>query len=244
MKIAGKQLVMRPRLIVEVVRKLDLKALWLPDRQRILIDSDQPRLKWRWNEAHEIIHSVIEWHKDYLHGDTERTLKPLCHAQIEAEANYGAGRLLFLQQLFDEFVMNSQPSFDLVMAANKKFGNTMTSTLWRVTEALGVPALAIVSQHPHYRTPDFDRLNPCKYFIRSQSFEERFASISEIEAFEILRGYCSWRKRGPVAKEEVIIADDRGDAHVFLFEAFCHKYEMLSLISYLRPHPNTIISLS
>ena len=73
--------------------------------------------------------------------------------KLKTEANYGAGRLLFLQGLFDEFVKDSQPSFKLVMAANKKFGNTMTSTLWRVAEALAIPALAIVSQHPHYQRP-------------------------------------------------------------------------------------------
>jgi hypothetical protein len=31
------------------------KAFYLPDRKRVLIDSSQPKLKWRWNEAHEII---------------------------------------------------------------------------------------------------------------------------------------------------------------------------------------------
>lgn len=244
MKIAGKQLIMRPRLIVDVVRKLHLKALWLPDRQRILIDSDLPKLKWRWNEAHEVVHSVIEWHKDYLHGDNERTLKPLCHAHIEAEANYGAGRLLFMQQQFDDFVRSTKPSWGLVTAANKKFRNTLTSTLWRVAEAQENPALAVISQHPHYTDGSFESLNPCKYFIRSRAFEERFASLSEVEVFEILRNHCSWRKTGPIAAAEVIITDDRGDEHLFLLEAFCHKYDMLSLFSYLRPSSTVIMSMS
>lgn len=61
-------------------------------------------------------------------GDTEYTLTPGGHEQVEAEANYGAGRLLFLQGLFDEYVRGSKPSFDLVQGAKKQFGNTLTTS--------------------------------------------------------------------------------------------------------------------
>lgn len=76
MRIGLHQVVKRPLLLVDVVKKLNLKALWLPDRKRILIDSDEPLLKHRWNEAHEIGHSIIPWHEVVLHGDNRRTLKP------------------------------------------------------------------------------------------------------------------------------------------------------------------------
>ena len=33
---------------------------------------DEPKLKHRWNEAHEVGHSIIPWHKAYLHGDRAR----------------------------------------------------------------------------------------------------------------------------------------------------------------------------
>jgi hypothetical protein len=56
--IGAKQVFLRPTLILEVVRKRSLKALYLPDRKRILIDSSEPQLKWRWNEAHEIFTPV------------------------------------------------------------------------------------------------------------------------------------------------------------------------------------------
>lgn len=113
-KVAGKQVITRPALILDIVRKFDLKAFWVPDRKRIMIDEAQPELKWRWNETHEIIHSVVPWHEGVMMGDTEYSLTPDCHEQVEAEANYGAGRLLFLQGLFEEFVRGSKPSFDLV----------------------------------------------------------------------------------------------------------------------------------
>src|SRR3984885_5366085 len=51
--IGAKQVFLRPTLILDVVRKRSLKALYLPDRRRVLIDSSQPQLKWRWSETHE-----------------------------------------------------------------------------------------------------------------------------------------------------------------------------------------------
>ncbi len=234
--IAGKQIAKRPILLLDAVRKWDLKALYVPDRKRVLIDRSQHQLKWRWNEAHEVIHSVTEWHQTLLHGDNAFSLSPDCHEQLEAEANYGAGRLLFIQDQFLEFARNSVPSFRLVELASKKFGNTITSSLWRFVEALEIPALGIVSQHPHYTDAEFDSLVPCRYFIRSRFFEEQFSDLSECDCFEIIRSYCSWRKRGPLGKDEIVLRDDRGEEHLFLFEAFHNGHQLLTLMTYLKPH--------
>src|SRR5439155_5316200 len=128
--VAGKQVIQRPSLLAEVIKKFDLKALLLPDRRRILLDSSQPEIKWRWNETHEIIHSIVPWHGSLMFGDTKLTLTPSCHEQIEAESNYGAGRLLFLQNKFDEMARDTIPSIKSVQDLKKAFGNTITNTLW------------------------------------------------------------------------------------------------------------------
>src|SRR5258708_4214584 len=44
-KVAGLQLFERPTLIADVVKNLELRALYLPDRRRILIDQTIPKLK-------------------------------------------------------------------------------------------------------------------------------------------------------------------------------------------------------
>ncbi len=234
--IAGKQVARRPMLLLDAVRKWDLKALYVPDRKRILIDNSQHQLKWRWNEAHEVIHSVTEWHQELLHGDDAFSLSPDCHEQLESEANYGAGRLLFFQDEFTEFVRSCLPCFDLVQRASKRYANTLTSSLWRVVEALESPALGIVSQHPHYTDHDFDPLSPCRYFIRSRAFEQRFSCLTEADCFEMLRRYCSWGKRGPLGRKEIVLRDDGGDEHIFLFEAFHNGHQLLTLITYLKAH--------
>lgn len=50
MKVAGKQVIRRPALLWDAIKKWELKALYVPDRKRILIDSDLPTIKQRWNE--------------------------------------------------------------------------------------------------------------------------------------------------------------------------------------------------
>lgn len=236
MMIAGKQVLKRPSLLLDAVKKFKVQALWVPDRRRILIDNSLPEPKWRWNEAHEIIHSVVPWHAGAMMGDDQYSLTPGGHEQVEAEANYGAGRLLFLQGVFDEYVKSSKPTFDLVQGAKKDFGNTLTTTFWRVVESLELPALGVIGKHPHHERAEIDLAQPFRYFIRSRTFIEHFSSITEVDAFGMIKSYCSWKKRGPLGQKELILADDNGDEHVFLFETFSNTHDVLTLITYVQPH--------
>jgi len=228
LKVAGKQLVKRPSLLLDVVKKWELKALYLPDSKRILIDQDLHELKQRWGEAHEIAHDIIPWHQGLMLGDTKATLRPTCHAQVEAEANYAAGRLLFLQDQFREHV-GEQPDLEAVRKLAKAFGNSITTALWRVVECLDIPAIAAVTAHPHRPGVEFDPTKPCRYFIRSRRFEAEFGRIDEFAIFAVLGEYCENKRGGPLGSAEVILADDRGEEHVFYFETFYNRYEALTL---------------
>ena len=74
LRIAGKQVLLRPTLLIEAVRKMDIRALYIPDQKRILIDKSQPKLKHRWNEAQEIGHSVLPWHEGAMLGNDDGTV--------------------------------------------------------------------------------------------------------------------------------------------------------------------------
>jgi len=100
LRVAGRQVLARPALLADAIKKWSLRALYLPDRKRILIDRDLPEPKQRWGEAHEVGHSIIPWHEGTMLGDNKQSLTPSCHEQIENEANYAAGQLLFIQQTF------------------------------------------------------------------------------------------------------------------------------------------------
>lgn len=227
LRVGTQQVIKRPGLLLDVVRKRKLRALWVPDRRRILIDEELPPAKHRWGEAHEIGHSIIPWHETLAHGDERRTLSLTCEAQIEAEANYAAGRLLFLQDGFVERVRSSPLSFARVKDLASEYENTITSTLWRAVESMEAPTFGLVSQHPR---PDMvDNGEPLiKYWVRSRVFAQLFPRVAPTEAYHRLREFC-WGKRGPLGQGDLNLVDIAGGRWVFEVECFYNGYEALTL---------------
>jgi len=237
LKIAGKQILQRPTLLLEVVRKAKISALWIPDHKRILIDSDTPELKHRWFEGHEIGHGLAPWHQRYLFGDDAETLRHSCIETLESEANYAAGQLLFLQSRFTAEANDLPSTLEAVRKLHKSFGNTMTSTLWRFVEEAHPdrPMVGIVSQHPHRTNSEFNPELPCKYFIESPIFRERFSRVNPVELFSIIKNYSSRAKGGPLGSGEARLTDDNGDQHIYHFESFSNTHEVLTLGVYDHP---------
>ena len=240
MTMAGKQVLARPSRILDAGRKFDLRALYIPDRKKILLDKDQPKLKHRWHEAHEVGHSLLPWHNGAMMGDNEHTLIPSCHEKLEAEANFAAGRLLFLRDRFAEECLAQDPSFDALKELKQTYGNTHTTTFWRGVETWGKerPIVGLVTDHPHivHRGTDFDPNAPCKHFVQSSAFAEKFSSVRETEIFDEVVDYCKGNKGGPLGEADVVLTDDNGDQHLFHFESFSFYYQTLTLGVYQAPY--------
>jgi len=233
MKVAGLQVLKRPMILLDAVRTLSLKALYLPDQKRILLDQALPKIKHRWNEAHEIGHDIIPWHAGMMLGDNDQTLSQACQAHMENEANYAGGRLLFLGQRFAEEAHSLAPTLENVRGLGTAFDNTITSTLWRYVESARdeTPMVGVVSGHPHpaRRRQDFDPNEPCRYCVQSPSFAARFGYTSEPALFRVIQSYSQARRGGPLGEREVVLTDVNGDGHVFHFETFFNGYEALTL---------------
>jgi hypothetical protein len=226
LQLGAKQIIDRPTILIDAIRKFDLRALILPDKKRILLDKDQPPLKLRWNEAHEISHGVTPWHVAYALGDDGTTLSPQCQETIEAEANWGAGRLLFPTKVLLGLVSGVRPSLKLVDVVEKQFGNTKTSTLWRVVENSEYPAFGVIGGHPHHAPADTPVV---AHFIQSASFAEQFPNLSEAEVAAALRSVCGYTKRGPLGEGEVTFSDANGQPRALSVEIFCNGYQCLSV---------------
>ncbi len=237
LRLAGKQVLARPALIGDAVKKWDLKSLFLPDRKRILIDSTLPEAKQRWSEAHEIGHSLIWWHDGTMLGDNKQTLTPACHAHIENEANFAAGQLLFLQDRFVQDARDLASGIDAVNGLKARFGNTITTTLWRYVEQSQEPMLGAISYHPCRLPADFDPRNPLRYFVASRDFQNRFSQIEESTIFRHIQSYCVNRRGGPLGAADLALTDDNGTSHSFHFETFFNRYEALTLGVYRRQRP-------
>lgn len=235
--VAGTQILMRPSLILDAVRKFDLRALYLPDRKRILLDRAQPQLKHRWNEAPEIGHSILPWHEDLMLGDQEQTLSPGCHAQIEAEANYAAGQLLFLQSRFSNAANDYAPNLDAIRYLKGNFGNTYTTTFWRFIEDCHhqLPMLGLIGGHPQLSVDGVIGTD-IRHIIESPAYKSKFESLTIDRLNREILTYCQYRKAGPLGSNEVTIKDRRGERHIFLFETFSNTYDCLTLATYQRPH--------
>jgi uncharacterized protein DUF955 len=240
------QVARRPMLLVDAIRKWSLQALYVPDKKRIMLDETLPEKKHRWSEAHEVTHSLLPWHDDVMYGDDDLTLTQACREQIETEANFGAGRLLFLRDRFTDKARALSLSIASVHSLHWDFGNTLSSTLWRFVETVGMdrPVVGLITCHPHRsrRPVDFDPGSPCRHFIQSHAFASRFGAITESEMFRTISSYCGAQIGGPLGSKELVLTDDNGDEHLFAFETFFIRYrspaigEALTLGVYVKPH--------
>ena len=229
-RVGKKQVKARPGLILDTIKKLNLSGLWVPDSKRIFIDEDVPVPKHRWIEAHEINHGIIEWHNDYLFGDNKLTLTHDGDAAIEAEANYGAGRLLFLGERFGEEIRSKPLTFDSINSHAKSYGNTIQSTLWRTVEeyAPDRPIFGTVSVHPNHPDIGAAEFAGAPRLIRSARFRQQFASVTPGDAFLILEKHARWNRGGPVVDAEDTLIDVNGDAHEFRIEGFSNTHALLA----------------
>lgn len=227
LKVAGKQFSNRPSLLMEALKKLDLRALWFPDTKRILIDKDTPKLKHRWIEGHEISHAIIPWHEGFGFGDNAQTLSQMCDKIIEAEANYATGRMLFLGNRFSEEARDLEISFSSINRLKKVFGNTITSTLWRMVESCwpDKPIFGMISSHPKH--PSIGQSE--QQFIRSAGFRDQFNNIHPVDIQRLLKKHASFRKHGPVFDVQDVLCDQNKDKFVFKIESFSNTYDLLTI---------------
>jgi hypothetical protein len=237
LKVGAQQVIARPGLLIDAVRKFDLSALFVPDRKRILVDESVPDLKKRWYETHEISHSLIPWHADYMLGDNRMTLSQDCHHRIEAEANYGAGRLLFPDEAFRQYRRASTMTLEHVRAIAKHFGNTITSTLWRCVEQSDEVTFATIGEHPRHPRADKPQI---EYFVRSKTFEEQFPNVTDADVWTWKQTYCRYNLTGPLGATELLVRDANQLPHTFFAETFSIKHHALTMGRWIRAMPVSV----
>lgn len=247
-RVASVQIFQRPTLLMEAIKKMSLKALYIPDQKRILLDATLPEKKHRWNEAHEIGHSLLPWHEDTMLGDNAHTLSRDCHDQVEAEANFAAGKLLFLRDRFTNEALDLSPNIATIQMLHRTFGNTLSTTFYRFIETVGhdKPMVGLISDHPHpdRRAHDFDPLLPCRHHIRSGAFANKFSKIRDVDLFSYIAGYCGSQRGGPLGNSEFLIKDDNGDLHRFYFETFFNRYDALTFGVHICKEPISVAMIN
>jgi len=228
-KVGTKLFFEKPTRIWDAIKTANLKAIWIPEQKRILVDGDLHAMKKRWNFAHEIGHSILDWHRDFTFGDDSLTLVEGYHVDLEAEANYAAGRLLFMQDVFTQQVKGLQHTLKSLNKVADGFGNSWTSTLYRTVDILDVPAFAIIGSHPVRKNSE----EKTRHFITSTPFDAMFPTFDEAAALSVIQTYCSYSTRGPLGESTFPLVDIRGERWEFTIESFALPYGDVLTLSML-----------
>ena len=121
-------------------------------------------------------HAMCGWHAPVLRLDNEDTLfKHLHAAGVEAEANFGAGYLIFQGGRFHREALKDQVSMRTPLALAARYGASSHATLHYHTEHHPYAvALLVAGRYPHA-----DGSIPIWNSIESADFKRRFGCLQE-----------------------------------------------------------------
>ena len=125
-----------------------LGALWF-ERRVMYVDERQSPPRRRFTEAHELVHALCPWHEAVLRLDTaDELFKPVLDA-VEAEANAGAGMLIFQGSAFARRAAQGQCSIETAFALAHEHGASRHATLHHYVQTHpGRAAMLTVGRFP------------------------------------------------------------------------------------------------
>jgi hypothetical protein len=214
-----------------------LGAYW-HDERVVFIDQEQPEHRQFWTDAHEATHAMCGWHAPILRLDNEDTLFKDLHAGVEAEANFGAGYLIFQGGRFHREALKDQISMRTPLALSAQYGASRHATLhYYVEHHPYAVALLIAGRYPYS-----DGSIPIWNSIESADFERRFGRLqghlpggklrtldsSSAVFADILQ--ASHTSTDPPSKI-VGLRDTDGTSRPFVAEAFFNQWNHFVLVA-------------
>jgi hypothetical protein len=145
-----------------------LGALAFGDRT-LYVDEHQSAVRRRFTEAHELVHALCPWHEAVLRLDTEDELFRRVTAEIEAEANAGAGLLIFQGRGLARRAGGERLSIAQALDLAAEYGASAHATLHHLVEDHPSPAALLVVG----RFRQQDGSLPVWHTVRSPAFGSR-----------------------------------------------------------------------
>lgn len=159
--------------IADAVRDRLLGAIWFEERA-LFVDRRQSMPRRRFTEAHEAVHLLCPWHAAALRVDTASELFGALAQGIEAEANFGAGQLIFQGGRFHAEALADERSLRTVCALAGRFGASHHAAAHHYVDGHSEPVALIVAG----RWPDPGGALPIWRSIESESFRRRFGPLT------------------------------------------------------------------
>jgi hypothetical protein len=154
------------------VRERVLGAIWFEERM-LIVDSRQSAPRRRFTEAHEALHLLCPWHAAVFRLDTEAELFGALTRGVEAEANFGAGQLIFQGGSFLADALEHERSLRTPFALARAYGASHHAAAHHYVEGHPDPVALIVAG----RWPRSDGTLPIWRSIESRSFAHRFGRL-------------------------------------------------------------------
>lgn len=215
--------------IKQLTKKINLSALWMPDKKLILVDKSLPAVKQEWASYHDATHKILKWHRPFFLGDTAQTLDPDFQGELENEANYGASALMFGGKIFTRDGLDTVPEWSSIESLKKLHKKSLVTTLRRYVEFThDIPMLMMIST-PWWLDVPPDQANPWRHLVYSPNFLRRFGEINHESLFNIINSNIEKRRGGIVGTFEFCIKDRDHNRKEFKAECFFNSYYILTL---------------
>jgi hypothetical protein len=144
-----------------------LGAIWFEERA-VFVRAGQSAARRRFTEAHEAAHLLCPWHEAALRLDTADELSTYAEG-LEAEANYGAGQLIFQGDRFARDAAAHERSLRTPFALADVYGASRHAAAYHYAEShAGAIALVVAG-----RWPDAEGRLPVWRTVASPAFAGR-----------------------------------------------------------------------
>lgn len=216
---------------LSIPKKINLVALWLPDKKSILIDSSLPKLKVPWASFHELGHSIIPWHHEYFMGDTAQTLEPSFQEQLEEEANFAASTLMFGGDLFTQEALDTNPEWKSIQALKNRYETTFPVLIHRYIRFTHSRPMAMITSTPPWKEIPPEQETSFRRFVASNEFLEAFPTFSPESMVPMIGEDLTAQNHSSVIDEFAFSMDDiDGNTHEFYAETFFNTYYLITLM--------------
>jgi hypothetical protein len=216
-----------PRAIATPGRRL-LGALWF-ERREVYVDLAQPEPRRRFTDAHEAMHALCPWHEAALREDTDAELFRETSLAIEAEANFGAGLLIFQGRRFAERIAGAPRDMATVLALAAEHGASRQATLHQFAQHHPAP-VALLSIG---RFPQRDGSLPVWRTVASPAFRRRFGRVgADLAPGRPLRELVEAARRfAAPASARLRMPDGSGTVRRWTAEAHYNRRSFLVLVA-------------
>ena len=158
---------------LETISSRVLGALWFEERH-VFIDKTQSRPRRRFTEAHELTHAICPWHEAVIRLDTHAELFGDAARGLEAEANFGAGQLLFQGRAFADEASRGDRSLTTPFSLATRYGASRQAAAHHFVESHEAAMAMLIAG----RWPGRDGCLPVWRSIESRAFRRRFGRLA------------------------------------------------------------------